>query len=664
MANFFSNGKIRVAYFAAISVIAALLHPAAKAQNPADIPVEVFAALPDVAGAQLSPSGQQLAYISGTSGRNNLIVQNLDGSSRIAIPPSLEEMDFDDFFWKTDELVVLTLSANTHRRMFRAKTSEQRTLSINLKTSAIKWLGSPKKRSSSLGTVTRTPSAFEHIIDPLINDPEHILLSLQYIFQDNPQVYKVNVISGHQAPYQNPMKGILSWYTDQQGKVRLGTGYHGVSYFYGDYKTIFKSSSGDWIDVRDTDWGDRYRIEGFDKDPNIAFVTDLNEQHGSSMWRLNLDTGKIIDVVFDRENRNVWRFLSDDKTGIISGLSYIDDFPKPQYFDTHLALVQRSLEKALPGTNVTIVSEARDVERYLVRTETDKNPGEYFLFDREKGSLAWLMSARTKIDESQMFSTEAVEIPTRDGTIIAGYLTRPNGHNTEPLPTVILPHAEPAARDGAAWKYKAQFFASRGYLVLKPNFRGSDGYGDSFRKKGNLQWGGLMQDDITDATRWVIDQGFADPNRICIVGSSFGGHAALMGTIKEPGLYKCVVSINGYVDLPKLKRVNKNFDRGRYGEKMIGLEGQDLKAISPRQRAADISAPVLLISSKDTARIPYKHARALHRKLRQLGKQSRYIKLEDGRHNLVTPAARLTMLAETEKFLTKYIGEQSGAASQ
>lgn len=168
-----------------------------------------------------------------------------------------------------------------------------------------------------------------------------------------------------------------------------------------------------------------------------------------------------------------------------------------------------------------------------------------------------------------------------------------------------------------------------------------------------------MQDDVTDATRWLISEGMSDPNRICIVGNSYGGYAALMGIIKEPALYKCAISVNGVTDLVSLKNTDRKYSVG--GESWIGrmgLEGTADEKVSPYHRAEDINVPVLLMSSVDDARVPWELARKLHKKMKKIGKESTYVKIEDGTHNMVTTKARLTVLTRAREFLDKHIGER------
>lgn len=291
--------------------------------------------------------------------------------------------------------------------------------------------------------------------------------------------------------------------------------------------------------------------------------------------------------------------------------------------------------------------------------ESDTSSGEYFLYDRPNRSLQFVAAMRPDVDPSLMASTEPVTIPVRDGSTIPGYLTKPHGKDLKNLPTIILPHGGPyGVRDNARWDYEAQFYASRGYLVLKPNFRGSGGYGSAFQAKGANQWGGLMQDDVTDATKWLVDQEYADPERVCIVGSSYGGYAALMGTIKEPGLYKCAISLNGVANLVKIKRDDKrNTIGGSSWTKRMGLKDVEDELVSPHHQAERVSAPVLLMATQDDARVPWTQSSEMHKRLKKSGKESEFVKIEEGTHYMVTAKSRLVALKAAEAFLAKHIGE-------
>lgn len=643
---------LAVTLFAALS-LATSVSAQPQYQKPSDIPVEAFAALPTFSSAKLSPSGTRVGYFTSINGRKHLVVQNLDGSNRNIIPPGEETTEFHYFFWKSDDTIVTRIGQTNFRMEFRSKTvSETRTVSFNVVTRKFKWLGKPNPRDAG-----EKVSQIERIIDYLPNDPDHILLQLDFKLDATPEIYKVNVVNGRRKKIRNGKKGVNNWYTDQNSEIRLGIGYRPNS----DERNIYyRKSSKKWIDVNKTDWSNKYEIVGFTKDPQLVYVQGENEHGTLGLYRLNIESGTIQDHVFSHPEVDIGGMYYHPVTEHLAGVNYVDDFDRTKYFDKDLDRLQRGLSKAIPNEVVTIVSKARDKELYLIYAESDTNPGDYYFYNRPERKLGWVTSVRSLIDPNHMSKVRAIDIPVRGGASIKGYLTEPKDKALTKLPTVILPHGGPHARDTAMWDWWSQFYASRGYLVLQPNFRGSDGYGPAYKDAGEHQWGGLMQDDVTDATKWLIREGFSDPNRICIAGASYGGYASLMGVIKEPGLYKCAISVNGVTDLPRLKSHDSYTSvGGKDWTKTMGLEGVEDKQVSPYDRVEEISAPVLLLSSKDDTRIPFQHSKDMHNRLKRLKKDTHYIKLENGTHHMLTAESRLITLRETEKFLAEHIGEKS-----
>jgi len=639
------------AIFLAISSYSHFAQAESAAQQPSDIPVETFAALPGTSGAKLSPSGQKIAYFISIDGRRHLVVQNLDASEPQVVAPWDEKLEFESVFWKSDDMVIFRVSMTLSRWAFRGKSHETRVISMKLSDEKYVWLGRPKKQNRD-----HQPSQYERIIDFLPDNPNHILMELDFNLDGSPVVYRTNITNGRRTVHKGGKNGINDWYADQNSEIRMGVGYKSRS---SKFNAIFKTAEGKWINLEKLDWADNFDIVGFTDDPNTLFVRGMNAHGTKGLYRLNVPSGKVVDEIFAHEDVDMAGIVEHPGSGRLAGVSFVDDYFRIQYLDKDLSLLQRSLNKALPDTINSIVSKARLKEQYLVLIKSSTNPGDYFLYDRPNRKMDWVMSTRRQIDETLMSPTQPVSIPVRDDSEIPGYLTIPKGREAKNLPAIILPHGGPTGRDTANWDYEAQFYASRGYLVLKPNFRGSSGYGPAFEAAGKKQWGGLMQDDVTDATHWLIDKGMADPSRICIVGSSYGGYAALMGTIKEPGLYQCAVSVNGVTNLPRLKENDRGYIGGRAWIKNMGLKDASDKSVSPHHRAKDISAPVLLISSKDDARIPYQHSRDLHKKLKGLKKASRYVMIKKGTHHMVTEQSRLTMLRETEKFLAEHIGTKA-----
>jgi len=619
----------------------------AQQKKPADIPVEAFAALPGFSNAAISPDGKHISYFVELDGHREVLVQALDGSNAFRVPPP-KEANFRAYRWASNDVILFQSSMTLQRRIFRGKTQETRWFSLDLNTKDFTWLGKPKRRSQE--RVSQT----ERIIDMLPNDPEHILLELDMNLDGMAEVYETDVKSGRRAVRKGASRGIQNWYTDNQSEVRLGNGYDGSKFV-----TKLKRSDGKWVDLKKVDWAKKFRIEGFSNKPNTLYVSGHSPYGTEGLYELNLDTGIIAETVFVHGKVDLDYAFENTSTGKIEGVVYTDDFTRIKYINKVKERIQTGIDKALPDSVNTILSHVEALDWYFVLVESDKNSGDYFIYDRPKGQLHYVNRIRGNIDPELMASVETVTIPTRDQKEIPGYMIVPNGKEAHNLPTIVMPHGGPfGVRDSAEWDYEAQFYASRGYLVLKPNYRGSGGYGPAFERAGYNQWGGLMQDDVTDATKWLIDNGHSDPDRICIVGSSYGGYAALMGVIKEPGLYKCAISVNGVSNLVRLKSGDKsNAIGGRSWTKRMGLTGVKDSEVSPHHRADEVSAPVLLMSSVDDARVPWRMSRDTHKKLKKLKKDSTFIRIEDGTHHMVTANSRLTALKAAEKFLAEHIGK-------
>ncbi|MGH7867195.1 MAG: alpha/beta hydrolase family protein, partial [Candidatus Dormibacteraceae bacterium] len=213
-------------------------------------------------------------------------------------------------------------------------------------------------------------------------------------------------------------------------------------------------------------------------------------------------------------------------------------------------IVMLALQQAFPGELVNITSATRDGTSMVVYVGSDHNPGDYYLFNAKTLKADWLFSALDQIDPDQMSDMHAVSLKTRDGLTLHGYLTMPRGKPQKDLPLILLPHGGPHnVRDYWGWDPEAQFLAYHGYAVLQVNYRGSGGYGLKFQSLGYRNWGTTMQDDLADAVQWVVQQGIADPKRICIYGGSYGGYAALENPIRYPQLYQCAVGYVGVYDL-------------------------------------------------------------------------------------------------------------------
>ncbi|MEM1433074.1 MAG: alpha/beta fold hydrolase [Pseudomonadota bacterium] len=281
-----------------------------------------------------------------------------------------------------------------------------------------------------------------------------------------------------------------------------------------------------------------------------------------------------------------------------------------------------------------------------------------YYWDRDTKQIAYFGAAYLGLDPDLMSEMQQKTYPARDGPEIQAYLTVPRGHAAHALPLVLMPHGGPFASEGWGFDFMAQLMASRGFAVLQPNFRGSILQGDVFHDAGKKQWGGKMQDDLTDGVQHLISEGIADPGRICIVGWSYGGYAALMGAIKTPGLYQCAASINGVSNLKRLAgRYSLDRDYRDFVREYVDLEGARLSDVSPTSQAEAVGVPVLLVQAADDHRVPVEHADEMARRLEKHGKTFQYERIEfGGGHSLTNGPARLTMMRAVEAYLLDHLG--------
>ncbi|MCJ9430812.1 S9 family peptidase [Kordiimonas marina] len=642
---------------AALLLAGAVLLPASTAQAKPHgtaplLPVKAYASLPAFHGVKLSPDGKQIGFITNLKGRAALVMENLDGSQPAALS-SAQDANIVNFYWATDKRLLVVYGFSETRGRSHIKLDQTRLMAVDRDGQNQAWIVKGKKISRlGINMAPQTPPTpqFQHkIIDLLPDDPEHILLSIDADLNGTDEVWKLNIFNGHYREVIQGMRGIQNWYADQNHTVRFGEGYELDNQY-----AILRDKEGHTAPLTKADWYKDADIIGFSKDPNIIYVTKLNQYGTLGVYKLALDSGKIIDTVYENPKVDVSYVKNNPETGWPAGVVFVTDRWHTAYFDQGLAHIQKVIDKSLPKTTNSIVGKAKGKEIYVIFAYSDVDPGVYYLLDLEAKKMSLLSPYMDGIDPKTQAHVKQVDIPVRDGSTIPAYITTPRGmESAKGLKAVVLPHGGPSARDTNDWDYWAQFLANRGYLVLQPNFRGSSGYGKKFEKAGEHQWGGLMQNDVTDATKWLIKEGYADKNHICIVGGSYGGYAALMGAVMEPGLYKCAASINGVTDIDDMKTHDKHFIGGLKWIKYMGLEGKSDSDVSPINHVQDIKVPVLLISAKDDARVPFKQSKDMDSKLRHAHKKSRLVLLENGNHTLDTEEARETMLTELEKFLKK-----------
>ena len=425
----------------------------------------------------------------------------------------------------------------------------------------------------------------------------------------------------------------------------------------------------DWEAIADEAHdGHRFLPRAFDRtDENVYVECDGNNGVGGvCRWNVAQRSSSVVwsgtesgpdDLIATADGKDIFAVASLPERPHIDLL----DAAAPE------AALLRTLYARFPGQRVTLGASTRDGSKRIVIVDSDVTPGDFYLYDRDKKGLARVLSRMPWIKPETLAQMQPIKLAARDGLPLHGYLTRPLGkEQARDLPLVVYVHGGPfGVRDEWGFDPEVQLLANRGYAVLQVNFRGSGGYGAAFEAAGHHEWGGKMQDDLTDATRWAIAQGIADAKRICIYGASYGGYAALEGAVKEPDLYACAIGFAGVYDLPAwAERTDVRESRaGRsYIRDAIGSDASDLRARSPIAHLDRLKAKVMLIVGGADRRVPPAQGEALHAALAARKIAHEWLYRADEGHGFYDRDHRIDLYARLLAFLDGAIGAQAEAA--
>lgn len=633
----------------------------AQPERPGDIPLESFAQMPMVQNVRISPDGTHFSYLRPIEGKQALVIQNFADNTFLVIPGK-DEFQFEWAEWANNDRMVFSLSFAARR--FFVDTEETRLFAVDRDGGNLIPLIKSKKIARTGGRLTTTelapPQLQDRIASWLPDEPNHILVVVDDDHDGNYEIRKVDITDANYKEVSRSRRGIQSWALDANQQVRMGWGYDRINGF----SISIKDAGGAWRDSNDLPWSKLgYEPVALAVDPQFLYVAGPGDNGLDSMKKVDLATNEIVEAVFSHPDVDVGGIVIDPVTHLPVGVSYTHHEYRVEYFDADFQKLQKSVDSILKGTVNTIVSMTSDRQKIVINASSDTDPGVVYLWDRPAKRISEIAVVMPDLPVQLLSPMQPVRYIARDGQTIPAYLTLPLGAEARGLPTVVMPHGGPHSRTSRDYWFLRHFLASRGYAVLEPNFRGSTGYGDAFELAGRKQWGGVMQDDVTDAAQWLIDQGIADPKRLCIVGWSYGGYAAAMAAVKTPELFQCAASINGVMNLPGLLGQIEKFIGGNVWSRSIGLDGERSKAVSPLHRAKEITIPMLLIQAKDDRTVLESQSSAMAERLEELGKPVRFVTVDYGGHGMANETARTMILGEVEKFLAVSLSGAGAAAA-
>ncbi len=468
---------------------------------------------------------------------------------------------------------------------------------------------------------------------------------------DTRHLSRMNVRTGENYSVDVDVEGkLVNWIADARGDIRVATTMDTA--FWSDATRLTTwmraNTDGAWrrIDERsilDDPFQPLQIVDGSDH----LVVQARNGGDRLSIWEFDPVACSFVKSMASNPNADiVVAQTGEDRTSVVDVVSAGLRLERT-WFDPRMAGLQASLDASLPD-RVNILAGQREAARMIVYSFSDVDPGRWYLFEPAAMKMKELVAAIPAVRPARMQPMRTLQYPSFDGTMVPAYLTLP-GKPNGPAPLIVLIHGGPQARDRWSWDRDVQVLAAHGYAVFQPQFRGSDGFGKKFEEAGYGQWGQAMQDDITAGVRWLIDQKIAAADRICIVGASYGGYAALWGLEKTPDLYKCGVSTAGVVDIGRMLKADSDTNGSAVGRELLRSKVADPKRmkvpfddVSPLRHADRIVAPLLLAHGRLDKRVPISEGEAMRDEMRRLHKDVQWLEFDDEGHG-VTHSGNLAL---------------------
>jgi len=451
------------------------------------------------------------------------------------------------------------------------------------------------------------------------------------------------------------------YFSDGRGNVRLMTTFSSTS--EGMLTGVFtvryrKAGSSDWNELGQYNSISREGIipRAVDADRNALFATQRIGGR-DALVQIALDGSQASTMIAQNDRVDIDDVVRFGRGQRVIGYTYATERREVVYFDDEFQKLHNALSSALPGhPDIDFVESSRDGQKLLIFASADTNPGVMYIFDRATKSLTEVGKVRPSLEGRTLATVKAIEVPAPDGAKIPAYLTLPPGSDGKNLPAVVFPHGGPSARDEWGFDWIPQFLAARGYAVIQPNYRGSDGYGDAWLAKNGFQGWRTSIGDVTAAAKYLVSQGIADPNKVAIMGWSYGGYAALQSTVTEPTLYKAAIAIAPVTDFAMIKTDAEHYTNRDLVKRLIGT-GPHITEGSPLQNVERIQVPVLLAHGDMDLNVNIRQSEAMRNALQKAGKSVEFLTFKGLDHQLDDSDARIAVLTKVGELLDRTIGK-------
>ncbi len=596
-----------------------------------EIPAELFFKKPKAANIQISPDGNYIAFLSPWENRLNLFVTDVERRDTTQLSFQTGR-DISTYFWINKDELIYVRDNNGDENFY---------------------LTVVDKETNNERELVKEEGVKTGIIDILRKDPNHLIIGQN---KRDPQIfdpYLLNIKTGNVKLLAENPGFITSWMADQTGSIKLAIANNGVD------KTLFyrETDTSSFSPIFETSYDQNLVPLLFTEDNDRIYAKSNIGRDTEAIVIYNLSTNKEEKVLFEHAKYDTDDITYSFSRNTITGIVYKDHKLNVEILDDQANVIHEGLRSLIPEENFFIISQSLDEQKMIILTQSDINRGVYYYFNNLTDELVLLSESAPWLDQELLSPMKPITYKAKDGLEVDGYLTLPK-NKTHNLPAIIIPHGGPWDRDEWGFNPEVQFFVNRGYAVLQMNFRGSTGYGTKFLEASFKEWGQSMQEDVDAGAEWLVRKGIANKNQIAIYGASYGGYAALMGTINSPQLYQCAITMSGITDInlwirsfPPYWQPYLEFVHKAVGNPNLPKDSLMLATYSPVNNIDKIRNPLMIAQGKNDPRVRKSEVDEFVQLLKKKGIQVQYLVKDNEGHGFQNEENVIEFYQKAAQFL-------------